>query len=63
MSDQKPHHEPAPDDVKQKMRKALDRKAAHAGRDVSADDKGRSKVGGGHGPEAQKQMFRRKAGG
>lgn len=59
----KPHHAPVPDEVKQRMRAALDAKRSHAGRDVSADDNDRSKVSGqGHGREASQQMFRRKAG-
>ncbi|MCE1179477.1 DUF5302 domain-containing protein [Actinomycetota bacterium] len=55
-------HEPAPDSVKEKMREALERKKAHGGADVS-EHGGGSKVGEGHGPDAQRQMFRRKAGG
>lgn len=52
----------ASDDVKRKFREALDKKHAHAGKDVSDKD-GRGKVStdGRHGPG--QRMFRRKAGG
>lgn len=52
------------EDVKRKFREALDKKQAHAGRDVS-DDGERGKVHGAHGPETSgaQQMFRRKSGG
>ncbi|MBC7309693.1 MAG: DUF5302 domain-containing protein [Actinomycetales bacterium] len=56
--------ESAPEELKAKFREALERKQAHAGRDVGADtDHG--KVDHAHGPEttAAQQMFRRKAGG
>nr|WP_270889190.1 DUF5302 domain-containing protein [Pedococcus sp. 5OH_020] len=52
------------DDVKRKFREALEKKQAHAGRDVS-DDSEHGKVG--HAQQAAttatQQMFRRKSGG
>ncbi|MBD5831878.1 MULTISPECIES: DUF5302 domain-containing protein [Janibacter] len=56
-------HESAPEDVKEKFRQALERKQAHAGRDVSAEG-GHGKVESSHGPETSgsQQMFRRKSG-
>lgn len=64
MAEDKSDHTPASEDVKAKFREALDKKRAHGGADIS-DHSGRSKVGGGHGPEtsAREQMFRRKSGG
>ncbi len=41
-------HESAPEDVKEKFRQALERKQAHAGRDVSAEG-GHGKVESSHG--------------
>lgn len=55
---------PGPDEeTKRRFREALDRKQAHAGRDVS-DRSPHSKVAGAHGPETSgtQQMFRRKSG-
>ena len=51
------------EDVKRKFREALDKKRAHAGRDVS-DENERGKVSGPHRPETSgaQQMFRRKSG-
>lgn len=51
------------DETKRKFREALDRKTAHAGKDVSGTAE-HSKVAGAHGPEAtgSQQMFRRKSG-
>ncbi|GMA20946.1 DUF5302 domain-containing protein [Arsenicicoccus piscis] len=51
------------EETKRKFREALDRKNAHAGRDVS-DHSARSKAHGTHGPETSgtQQMFRRKSG-
>jgi hypothetical protein len=51
------------EDVKRKFREALQKKQAHAGRDVS-DDAERGKVHGPHAPETSgaQQMFRRKSG-
>lgn len=51
------------EEMKAKFRAALDKKAAHGGKDVSEDDHDRSKVHGAHGPAKSQQMFRRKAGG
>jgi uncharacterized protein DUF5302 len=55
-------HAPS-DEVKRKFREALDKKRAHAGRDVS-DDGEHGKVNQAHGPETSgtQQMFRRKSG-
>ncbi len=52
------------EETKRKFREALDRKQAHAGKDVS-DHTAHSKAHGAHGPEssATQQMFRRKSGG
>ncbi len=51
------------EDMKRKFREALDKKKAHAGKDVS-DDGERGKVSGPHPPETSgaQQMFRRKSG-
>lgn len=51
------------DEMKRKFREALDKKRAHAGRDVS-DDADQGKVHHTHGPETSgtQQMFRRKSG-
>lgn len=56
--------EGAPEDVKKKFREALEKKQAHGGRGVSADND-HGKVDHAHGPEtsAAQQMFRRKSGG
>lgn len=53
-----------PDDVKARLRAALDKKQAHGGTDVS-DSSEHGKVDHAHGPEtsARQQMFRRKSGG
>jgi hypothetical protein len=56
-------HEPADDEVKRRFREALEKKHAHAGRDVS-DHPDQGKVAGsrrGKGPGGQR-MFRRKSG-
>jgi hypothetical protein len=57
-------HQGASEDVKRKFREALERKQAHAGRDVS-DDAEHGKVD--HAQQAAttatQQMFRRKSGG
>ena len=50
------------EEMKAKFREALDKKQAHAGRDV-ADDAEQSKVHDAHGPAKAQQMFRRKSGG
>jgi len=50
------------EEMKAKFREALDKKQAHAGRDV-ADDAEQSKVHEAHGPAKAQQMFRRKSGG
>lgn len=50
------------EEMKAKFRAALDKKQAHAGKDVSADGEG-SKVQTAHGPARAQQMFRRKSGG
>ncbi len=49
------------EEMKAKFREALDKKQAHAGRDVSADGEP-SKVNEAHGPAKAQQMFRRKSG-
>lgn len=49
------------EEMKAKFREALDKKQAHAGKDVSADGE-TSKVTEAHGPAKAQQMFRRKAG-
>jgi hypothetical protein len=49
------------EEMKAKFRAALDKKQAHAGRDVSADGEA-SKVSDAHGPAKAQQMFRRKSG-
>jgi hypothetical protein len=49
------------EEMKAKFREALDRKQAHAGKDVSADGDP-AKIGDAHGPARAQQMFRRKAG-
>lgn len=49
------------EEMKAKFRAALDKKQAHAGRDVSADGEA-SKVNDAHGPAKAQQMFRRKSG-
>ena len=49
------------EEMKAKFREALDKKQAHAGRDVSADGEA-SKVNEAHGPAKAQQMFRRKSG-
>ena len=49
------------EEMKAKFREALDKKQAHAGRDVSADGE-TSKVNEAHGPAKAQQMFRRKSG-
>ncbi|HET7305544.1 MAG TPA: DUF5302 domain-containing protein [Segeticoccus sp.] len=51
------------DETKRKFREALQRKQAHAGRDVS-DEGDRGKVHGSHRAETSgtQQMFRRKSG-
>ena len=49
------------EEMKAKFREALDKKQAHAGRDVSSDGEG-SKVHESHGPAKAQQMFRRKSG-
>ncbi|NLJ52876.1 MAG: DUF5302 domain-containing protein [Intrasporangiaceae bacterium] len=53
----------ASEDVKAKFREALEKKKAHAGRDVSAGG-AHGKAEGSHGPETSgtQQMFRRKSG-
>ena len=50
-------------DTKRKFREALERKHANGGLH-QAESKGKGKVGGAHGPEANgsQQMFRRKSG-
>lgn len=50
------------EEMKAKFREALDKKQAHAGKDVSADGDG-PKVHDAHGPAKAQQMFRRKSGG
>ncbi len=52
------------EETKRKFREALDRKQAHAGKDVS-DHSGHAKANSAHGPEGSgsQQMFRRKSGG
>lgn len=50
------------EEMKAKFRAALDKKQAHAGRDVSEDGEP-SKVQEAHGPAKSQQMFRRKSGG
>jgi hypothetical protein len=50
------------EEVKRKFREALDKKAAHGGRDVS-DDGEHAKIHDAHGPAKAQQMFRRKSGG
>ncbi|MDQ6897718.1 MAG: DUF5302 domain-containing protein [Actinomycetota bacterium] len=49
------------EEMKAKFREALDKKQAHAGRDVSADGE-TPKVNEAHGPAKAQQMFRRKSG-
>lgn len=50
------------EETREKFREALEKKQAHAGKDVS--DKGdHSKVHGAHGPAKAQQRFRRKTGG
>lgn len=49
------------EEMKAKFREALDKKQAHAGRDVSADGEP-AKVTEAHGPAKAQQMFRRKSG-
>jgi hypothetical protein len=51
----------ASEETKAKFREALERKHAHAGKDVSADGDS-SPVREAHGPAKAQQMFRRKAG-
>ena len=50
------------EEMKAKFRAALDKKQAHAGKDVS-DDGEHAKVHDAHGPAKAQQMFRRKSGG
>ncbi|MEO3939051.1 DUF5302 domain-containing protein [Dermatophilaceae bacterium Soc4.6] len=50
------------EEMKAKFRAALDKKQAHAGKDVS-DDGDQAKVQDAHGPAKAQQMFRRKSGG
>ncbi len=50
------------EEMKAKFRAALDKKQAHAGKDVS-DDGEQAKVHDAHGPAKAQQMFRRKSGG
>jgi hypothetical protein len=54
-------HESAPEDVKAKFREALDRKHAHGGTDVSADE-ATGKVDHAQRQAKTQQMFRRKSG-
>lgn len=49
------------EETKAKFREALDKKQAHAGKDVSADGEA-PKVNEAHGPAKAQQMFRRKSG-
>ena len=60
----KPEGQGASEDVKRKFREALEKKQAHAGRDVS-DDSEHGKVDHAQGAatNATQQMFRRKSGG
>jgi Family of unknown function (DUF5302) len=52
------------EDVKRKFREALEKKQAHAGRDVSDDhDHGKVDHAQGAATSATQQMFRRKSGG
>ncbi len=50
------------EEMKAKLRAALDKKHAHGGKAVS-DDQDRTQVPGAHGPARAQQMFRRKSGG
>lgn len=50
------------EEMKAKFRAALEKKQAHAGKDVS-EDGDHSKVHDAHGPAKAQQMFRRKSGG
>jgi len=61
---QKPGGQGPSEDVKRKFREALEKKQAHAGRDVS-DDSEHGKVDHAQGAatNATQQMFRRKSGG
>ncbi len=58
----KPKSSGPSEETKAKFRAALDKKQAHAGKDVSEDAE-RSKVHDAHGPAKAQQMFRRKSGG
>ncbi|SDT07551.1 hypothetical protein SAMN04488570_3459 [Nocardioides scoriae] len=61
MADQTPDHQPTQDEIKAKMREALDRKQAHLHPDDSAGAKAKA-----HGSEVvggAPKMHRRKAGG
>lgn len=62
MADDAKNHGPS-EESKRKFREALDKKQAHAGRDVS-DHTPRSKADGPHAPQTSgaQQMFRRKSG-
>jgi hypothetical protein len=54
----------APDDIKQRMKEALDRKRAHQGEHGSSPESGGgSKAHDAHGPAGGKRQFRRKVGG
>ena len=50
------------EEVKRKVREALDKKHAHGGRDVS-EEGDHAKIHEAHGPAKAQQMFRRKSGG
>ncbi|MEO7061116.1 MAG: DUF5302 domain-containing protein [Lapillicoccus sp.] len=50
------------EEMKAKFRAALDKKQAHAGKDVGEDGE-QAKVHDAHGPAKAQQMFRRKSGG
>lgn len=56
-------HDPVDDEVKRKFREALEKKHAHAGKDVS-DHSERGKVSGSRRAKTSgtQQMFRRKSG-
>jgi hypothetical protein len=57
-------HEGAPDDIRQQMKEALERKRAHEGEHLSAREAGSAaKVHEVHGPEGGRRQFRRKSGG
>ncbi|MFI0422916.1 DUF5302 domain-containing protein [Spongiactinospora sp. 9N601] len=51
------------DELKRKFREALERKRnAQADANAKNGNRGRSKIGGAHGPASQRRSFRRKSG-